>query len=281
MRNTNTPLFSFGVIADAQYCECEPAIGRYYRRSISKLSEALQTLDQQDLAFILDMGDLIDRDYGSFDEVLDIYNRSKFQVYRVLGNHDFSVTEAKKDLVASRLGLNESAYYDFVYLGWRIVMLNGNEVSTYAHTESNAATQEAEQKLIALEKAGRPNAKPWNGGISQVQLTWLESRLKLAAQQGQKVIVCNHFPAYPDDPHNLWNDTEVVSLLLEYSVVVAYFNGHNHAGNYKQNEHIHFLTYQGMVETATENAFARVEVYKKRLKVVGFGRQESRDLDFS
>jgi hypothetical protein len=38
---TQKPLFSFGIIADVQYCDCEPVGTRYYRSSLSKLAEAV------------------------------------------------------------------------------------------------------------------------------------------------------------------------------------------------------------------------------------------------
>lgn len=280
MAEQNNPLFSFGVIADAQYCDCEPAIGRYYRRSTQKLTDALQSLHQHDLAFILDLGDLIDRDFHSFDDILKVYEQSKFRVYRTLGNHDFSVEDAKKDKVANRLGLDRAAYYDFVYLGWRFIVLNGNEVSTFAHPEGSSETTEAAELLAAMEEHGAVNARPWNGGISAKQMSWLESKLKAAAQAQQRVIVANHFPAYPKDSHNLWNDQALVQLLTRYPQMVAYFNGHNHAGNYGQKEHVHFLNFKGMVETAEENAFAVVEVYPDHLNVRGYGREADRILTF-
>lgn len=281
MADKTTPLFSFGVIADAQYCDCEPAIGRYYRNSTQKLDEALQKLNQRDLAFILDLGDLIDRDFHSFDDILKVYEESKFRVYRTLGNHDFSVADAQKTKVAHRLELDPAAYYDFVYLGWRFIVLNGNEVSTFAHPQGSAEAKAAAEMLQNLEKRGAVNARPWNGGISAKQLAWLESKLQAAQQARQRVIVVNHFPVYPEDSHNLWNDQAVVDLLMRYPKVVAYFNGHNHAGNYGQKEHVHFLNFTGMVETAKENTFAHVDVFPDRLLVEGYGRESNRTLSFT
>ncbi|WKN33743.1 hypothetical protein PZB74_10440 [Porifericola rhodea] len=275
------PLFSFGVIADVQYCSCEPAGVRYYRKSVQKLNECLQELNQHSLSFILDMGDLIDRDYSSFDDILEVYDQAKTRVYRSLGNHDFDVSDADKTKVSARLGMDKAAYYDFTYLGWRFIMLNGNEVSTYAHPAGSVEAQEAEQKLAQLKKQNAPNAQSWNGGISEQQLKWLALKLEEASQQMQKIIVCCHFPAYPKDPHNLWNDTEVQQLLSDTPQVVAYFNGHNHGGNYAQKDHVHYLNFKGMVDTASENTFAIADVYPDYLNIRGFGREDSRQLKFS
>lgn len=274
----NQALFSFGVIADAQYCNCEPAIGRYYRKSTYKLADCLQTLNQYKLSFILDLGDLIDRAFSSFDAILQVYEQAGFRVYRTLGNHDYAVEENKKQKVAARLGLQESTYYDFSHADWRFMVLNGNDLSTFASPPGSQEKKEAKEMLSQLQAKAALNAQDWNAGISQKQLQWLKAKLEEAKALNQKTIVIGHYPLYPPDPHNLWNDDAVVELLTSYPQVVAYFNGHNHAGNYGQKAQVHFLNFKGMVETEQENSFAIVEVYQDRLLVKGFGREESREL---
>ena len=272
------PSFSFGVIADVQYCDCPPTDVRFYRKSTDKLAECLATLNQQDLVFTLDVGDLIDRDYSSFDTILQEYTTAKSQVYRTLGNHDYSVSSDKLPEVPGRVGLPASGYYDFVHQGWRFVVLNGTEVSTYAHPPGSEASQQAEQLMEKLEKEGKSWAKPWNAGVSDEQLRWLEQRLKKARRANQKVIVMGHYPLYPEDPHNLWNAEEVITTLEQSGNVVAYFNGHNHAGNYGRKKDIHYLNFKGMVDTPDENTFAAAHVYPDHLQVEGFGREDSREL---
>lgn len=274
----NKPLFSFGVIADVQYCDCPPTEVRFYRKSTDKLQECLVTLNQQDLAFTLDVGDLIDRDFSSFETILAEYQRAKARIYRTLGNHDYSVAPEHLAEVSARVGLNSASYYDFVYLGWRFIVLNGTELSTYAHPEGSEAHAVAERMLEKLERDGKPQAQPWNAGVSSQQLRWLEQRLKEARRANQKVIVMGHYPLYPEDPHNLWNAEEVITALEQSGNVVAYFNGHNHAGNYGQKKGIHYLNFKGMVDTPDQNTFAVVHVHPDHLAVEGFGREDSREL---
>ena len=50
------------------------------------------------------------------------------------------------------------------------------------------------------------------------------------------------------------------------------------SGNYAIKEGIHYLTIQGMVETADTTAYAVVAVYEDRLKVLGVGREQDRVL---
>ena len=90
------------------------------------------------------------------------------------------------------------------------------------------------------------------------------------------ILFC-HFPVYPENVHNLWNASEVMAVVRENRSVVAYMNGHNHAGNYGRLANRHFVTFKGMVDT-DDTAYAIVNVHADRLEVKGFGRQENMTL---
>ncbi len=277
---TDQPQFSFGVIADVQYCDCEPAtaMNRYFRRSTDKLKEALATLAQHDLRFILDLGDLIDRDFDSFDTVLSIYKEAKVPVHRTLGNHDYTVNVTRVEEVTDKLSMSTTGYYVVDYDDWKLVVLNGTEVSLFATRAGTPGRTQAEAELERLNQQNAPQAKEWNAGISTTQLNWLNQQLSEAQDAGQTVIVTGHYPLYPTGPLNLWNDRAVTEVLARYSNVVAYFNGHHHDGNYGQQNHVHYLNFKGMVDTPEENTFAVVHVHPDRLEVEGFGREETRTL---
>ena len=70
------PIFSFGIISDVQYCDCEPAGSRFYRLSADRLREAVNSFRNNSVDFIVNLGDLIDRDYESFKPVLEILDSS-------------------------------------------------------------------------------------------------------------------------------------------------------------------------------------------------------------
>jgi hypothetical protein len=76
----------------------------------------------------------------------------------------------------------------------------------------------------------------------------------------------------------MWDNDRFVSLVTGYPSFVAYFNGHHHDGNYGEVKGKHFLNFKGMVETATQTAYAIVEVYKDRIEIVGQGAEPSRSL---
>ena len=266
------PEFAFGVIADVQYCDGDDRGTRYYRASLKKLAAAVQDFNATSLAFVIQLGDLIDRDFVGFDPVLAVYQQFHAPQYHVLGNHDFIVNPAEKGQILTKLDLT-TGYYDFTYHSWRFIVLDGNDLSFYALAPASAKYPAAEAMYQQCQQAGLPNAQTWNGGLGAEQMAWLRQTLAQAEAKGEKVILFCHFPALPrPDQHNLWNDQEVLDLLASYPGVVAYINGHNHAGNYAVRNGAHYLTLPAMVETSDENAYFRIEVYADQLKVIRQGQ---------
>lgn len=264
--------FSFGVIADCQYCE-DPGKGvRKYATSVDKLQQCVTHFNSLELEFVVHLGDFIDRDFKSFDIVGPIYKQLHIPSYHVLGNHDFSVSNEYKGKVPAKLGLS-SRYYDFEIKGWRFVVLDGNDISFHAYSEGSEQYKEAE---VYYDQYNIESPK-WNGAVSSKQLNWLDKVLKDASEGGERAVLYCHFPVYPENVHNLWNAKEVMELIEKYTCVKAYINGHNHAGNYGVKDGIHYLTMKGMVDTK-ETSYAVINVSEDQLKVRGFGREENRNL---
>ena len=269
---TSSNAFEFGVIADCQYCS-DPGTGvRKYSMSAEKLQSCVAHLNMFDLEYVVHLGDFIDRDFESFDIVGPIYDRLRMPGYHVLGNHDFSVADARKAEVPTRLGL-PSRYYDFEVKGWRFVVLDGNDISFHAYPANSPMQKEAE----AYYKAHEINLPKWNGAIGPDQIAWLDRVLEKASSDGEKVVLYCHFPVYPENVHNLWNAGEIITLIESHSCVKAYMNGHNHAGNYGLENGIHYLTFKGMVDTE-ETSYATIHVFDDRLEVSGHGREQNRIL---
>ncbi|WP_176330408.1 metallophosphoesterase [Oceanobacillus rekensis] len=269
------PKIEFGLVPDAQYCDCEVNGTRYYRNSVDKLIEAAQTFNERDIDFTVQTGDLIDRDASSFSTMLPIYNMIEGPKYHVLGNHDFPMTT---DEIVNILDM-PNQYYDFKHKNWRFVVLDTNDLSLYANPEGSEKYQQAEAMYDHLVEDGAINGQTWNGGVSNEQLLWLREVLNKAEKANEKVVVFGHKPVYPENNHNVWNDEEVVKELEAAGNVVAYFNGHNHAGNYAMKKGIHYVTLQGMVETENTNSYSIVQVYKDRLEIDGYGREQDRVLN--
>lgn len=274
---TRVPDFAFGVLADPQFCDEDPAGSRFYRQSAGKLAECVAAFNAKKLAFVIQLGDLIDRDFASFDAMLPIYERLHAPRYHVLGNHDFAVSERDKPRVPAKLGMSQR-WYRFQHPGWRFIVLDGNDLSLIARGKTDPQYQLAKAMLEELKSRKAAHAQTWNGGLGRTQLVWLEAELAEAQRAGERAIVFCHFPVFPVNAHNLWNDSEVIRILESHSCTAAYFNGHNHAGHYAEKKGIHYVTLPGMVETQDQTAWAVVRVWPERLELSGHSRMPSRTL---
>ena len=264
--------YSFGVIADCQYCKLAETGIRKYAKSNTKLAECVRHFNTMDLAYSIHLGDFIDRDWESFDVVNPIYNRLNMPHYHVLGNHDFSVVDEKKSAVIKKMGM-PGAYYDFEVKGWRFIVLNGNDISFHAYPKDSKNDKLADE-YYTQNKILSPK---WNGALGVTQLNWLKEILEKATKKKEQVVLYCHFPVYPENIHNLWNANKVIDIIEDYPCVKAYINGHNHEGNYGQKNGVHYLTLKGMVDTE-ENAYGVIKVNKEYLIIEGYGRELNRTL---
>ncbi len=270
-----TAALTFGVIADVQYADRDVKYDRHFRRAPERLEAAIADLNRAGVEFVVDLGDVIDGDFSSFGKILDVYAGLRVPVYRVLGNHDYGVDAAQLANVPAVLGL-EKRYYSFTQTNRRFIVLDGNEVSTYAHPRGSPAHAAAQDILDGMLREGRPNAKTWNGGMSEAQLDWLRGTLARAADHREDVIILSHFPLWPpEDSLRLWNADDVVDIIDGFPIVKAVFAAHNHAGEHTVREGVHHVTFRAMVDTPDETAYAVVSVDNRQLVVRGAGRERS------
>jgi len=271
--------FEIGLVADAQYADVEPAGTRYYREGVRRLGDAVEHCNGRDLAFCVHLGDLIDRQWRSFDDILQPLGRSRHRWHQLLGNHDFDVLDELKPRVPPRLG-RAARYGAFDHGRFCFVLLDSNDVSLYAYPAGSAERAFADEQLRRHQAAAVPQAQTWNGGIGAEQLAWLDRTCAAAQADGRRVVLFSHHPVAPADRHNLWNADEVLAVLDRHSNVVAWFNGHNHAGAFVERQGVPYVTMRGMVETADTTAFATVQFLDDRMIVTGHGREPSRELRF-
>jgi predicted phosphodiesterase len=270
--------FSFGAVADPQFASIASRGDQHFSSSLWKLREAIDTLNESDLEFVVTLGDIIEEDWSSYRLIMPKYERLRHEAVFVLGNHDYYVEERYFDRVPSALGLDQR-HYAFDVENVRFIVLDGNEISTFANPPGSANHDRALQMIDGLRDRSAPNAFPGNGGMGDEQLAWLDAELRTAAERGQEVIVFSHYPVYPEGRFNLLNDHAVLDILSGHEHVLAYLNGHNHWGGYGERDGIHFVTIEGMVETRDRNAYAMVHLHEGCIHIEGFGRVPSRTLD--
>lgn len=271
--------FEIGLVADAQYADIEPKGTRYYRLGAPRLTEAVEHFNGRQLAFCVHLGDLIDREWRSFDDMAKPLAASRHRWHQLLGNHDFEVADDLKKGVPQRLGM-AWRHGAFAHGGFRFVVLDTNDVSTYAHAAGTAEHAAAELELARCQAAKLLQAKPWNGALGAAQLAWLDRQCAEAREAKQKVIVLAHHPIFPAGTHTIWNADDVLAVLDRHPNFVAWLNGHNHAGAFGMRNGVPFLTMRGMVETPDTSAFATAQILADRIVLTGHGREPSREMRF-
>ena len=280
MTEKTTPLFSFGIVADPQYADAEPRpdMGRYYAESPKKLGEAIDAFNREELAFVVTLGDIIDRGFENFDAILGVYEQLRHPSVMLPGNHDFAVAAEHLSAIHARLGM-ASPWHDFTIGEIRFVVLDGNEVSLFAPPPGDPRRTLAQERLRRLQEVGAINAQDWNASLSDEQFEWLRTVLQKADAAGEKVVILCHYPVYPDNAHNMWDAPRILDLLDVHPSVLAWFSGHNHEGNYGVQSNTHFVNFKGMVDTPDQNTFAIADVFADRIVIRGFGREDDRVLE--
>lgn len=280
VRGSEKASLRIGLIADPQYADIPPIYTRHYRESIRKLTEAIDHFNAEELDFCVNAGDTIDKDWASFDAILKPFAKSRHKFHHVLGNHDFDLPDVYKSQAPQRLGM-ERRYYSITQGGFCFVFLDTNDVSVYAHPLKSKETAEAIEQFRAYVGTGVHHAQPWNGAVSETQLNWFENTCKKAAEVKHKVIAFAHHPIYPfPHNHNAWNSDALLQLINRNRNVVAWINGHNHAGNFAMRDGVAFITLRGMVETQNTNAYATARLFRDRMEITGRGREVSREVKF-
>lgn len=271
-------LIRCAVIADVQYADIPDCGSRHYRSSVAKLQRIMQDMQSYDVSCILQLGDLIDRDFRSFDAVMSVLQTAAVPVYHVLGNHDFSVAAEELGNVASRIGLRDR-YYDVAFNDLRLIVLDGTDVSLFANPEGGGRHQAARVLITDLQRRGAKNAHPWNGAIGTAQMDWLHATLHRSRRAGETVIIACHFPVITvDNRHTLLNSDQLLELLAGFDHVALVLSGHDHRGHYWQQNNTHFLTVKGLVE-ADRQPWSIVSCGPDGIEVTGFGGEPSRILD--
>jgi len=264
-----------GIFTDCQYCDCSPDDARNYRLSLSKIDSCVQVFNAMSLDAVFHLGDMIDRDYDSYDSVLVRFKKFHPPVNMVLGNHDYMIPKKYRPGLMGRLGM-KSGYYTVDLDDWRVIVLNGDDLSFYA---PQGKQQKSERNDIVVDQFQqfKLSGMPWNGGIGSVQMDWLKQQLDQAEKDKKKVVVACHFPLFGKSNHVLFNHTELFDLISGYGCVKAYFNGHYHKGNYHFKRGIHLVNFRGMVDTDS-TAFALVTLTADSILIRGYGREPDRQL---
>ena len=267
------PVLRVGLIADIQYANAETRGTRYYRNSLNKLRACVEDLNQQKVQFSLNLGDVVDRDPKDLDSVLSILDRLKKPVYNTTGNHDYHGVTENKSLFA-KLGM-PSEYYSLEKKGCLFILLNTNEIASYANVTGTWKEKELKNMMDSIKAVKGVNAQEYNGGISSRQLKWVDSLLAKAQSQKLKVFILSHHPLDFSRGFTALNSQAILRVIDKYTCVKALLAGHHHIGDFGNHLSIPCITLEGMVETSDKNAYGILEIYTDHFEVKGIGRTKS------
>lgn len=268
------PILKIGLVADPQYAN-KPTQGiRYYKESLCKLEEAIDTFNCKNVDFVQSLGDIIDEEWDNYDAILPIYNKLNPDIenYQLLGNHDFSVDSTHLSKLLEKLSM-PYYYYSYSKKGWRFIVLDATDYSYFSNPLHNHDIKKVNSYYENTKEES--NKQIWNGAIGKEQQNWLKQELDSANSLNQKVILFSHLPIRPKgNSHNLWNDYEIVDIIENSDNVVAFINGHNHSGGYVLKNGVHYITIFGMVDTVL-SSYGILEIYKDNLVLKGYGNQKT------
>lgn len=277
---TQKPLLKVGLVADPQYANKPTRGSRYYKESLWKLEEAIDTFNYENVDFVQSLGDIIDAEWGNYDAILPIYNMLNpgTENYHLLGNHDFSVDSTHLSSLLETLSMPDY-YYSYSKKGWRFIVLDATDYSYFSNPLHHRDINKIDSYYDNTQD--KANKQSWNSAIGEMQQNWLKEELASANSLNQRVILFSHLPIRPKgNAHNLWNDYEIVDIIENSANVVAFINGHNHVGGYAFENGIHYITLYGMVETMI-GSYGILEIHKDKLVLRGYGNQESLQLNIN
>lgn len=266
----------FGLIADAQYGDCDSKETRFYRNSLSKLDDCIKKFNTARVDFTINLGDLVDRSPQDMKPALERLSKLKTPVYNTTGNHDYKGVTDNAELY-TRLRM-PAEYYSFTKNKWRFILLNTNEVASYSNCKGTWKAKELSAMKKRITADSRDNKKSWNGGISSKQMKWLTEELKAAQKNEEHVLIFSHHPLYPAKDFTALNDKEILETLSAFPCVKAVISGHHHPGAYGEYKGIPCITLEGMISTENANSYAIVEIKEKEIVLTGSGRAKNRSI---
>jgi len=253
----------FGLVTDAHYADVDARGGRTYRDGLKLMRECVETMNQEKVDFLIELGDFKDQDNPPVEAKTLTYLKTiesefiKFAGprYHVLGNHDMDSLSKKAFLesVESTGISKDKSYYAFAHKGLQCIVLDAN-----------------------FKRDGTPYDKgnfDWkDANIPKEELDWL--RKTLSEHNGKSMVFVHQRLDNDGAAICVRNAAEVRKIVEESKKVVAVFSGHDHPGAQSVIEGIHYYTLRWLT-----SGYAIVEMSNDGLLTVrGFRKVPSTDL---
>lgn len=308
---------SFGLIADVQYADMDDGTNfnkarkRYYRASLDALKRAVAAWKTNtELAFVVQLGDLLDglnkringATAAALEAVLAPFRELSCPTYHLVGNHDlYNLSRSEiltSELNSGRLlgsnGVKGELYYSVVvHPRLRLIVLDTYDIGVLGYCDRPHHPHYLEAQRVLEENNPNPEKNSavgltdvaqryvaYNGGVSKLQLSWLEAQLSEADAHRQNVIITAHcqLNAALNDTVEagaclVWNYTEVQKVLHSHNCVIGCFMGHDHNGSLTvDSAGIQHLVLKGVIETPPgTDAYATAFLTDTTLEIEGAG----------
>ena len=263
VENDAKPLLRVGLMTDLHYADKEPTKTRFYREALAKLDEAVEVMNRENPALVVELGDFIDQADSVEKEIEWLktmeshFAKLTMPRHYVLGNHCVG-TLTKQEFAA-----------------------NTKASGGFESFEAGGVT------FLILDACFREDGTPYSrknfdwkdANVPKEELSWLEAELGKATGP---VIIFAHQRLDMDKAHAVHNAAEVRSLLEKSGKVLAVFQGHSHKNDYQQIAGIHYTTLVAMVEGsgAENNGYTMLDVLADgSLRLNGFRKQMNRTLN--
>lgn len=253
----------FGIVTDAHYADTDTRGGRAYRDGLKLMRECVETMNQEKVDFLIELGDFKDQDNPPIEAktltclktIESEFTKFTGPRYHVLGNHDMDSLSKKTFLesVESTGIPSDKSYYAFVHKGLQCIVLDAT-----------------------FKRDGTPYDKgnfDWkDANIPKEELDWL--RMTLSECAGKSIVFVHQRLDNDGAAICVRNAAEVRKILEESKKVVAVFSGHDHPGAKSVIEGIHYYTLRWLT-----SGYAIVELRNEGLLTVrGFRKVSSTDL---
>ena len=263
----------FGLLADSHYAQKDDWKNRRYDQSLAKTEEAVRVMNEEQVDFLLHLGDFKDEGnspnreetLGFLDEIETVFQGFEGPTYHAIGNHDLDSISKQQFLGnIENTGIpSDKGYYSFDKKNVHFIILDANFHPDGRH-HNNGDFQWYESHLPDEE------------------LNWLEQ--DLAATTYPSVVFIHHTlhdMNVGDHPYHVDNSERIRQILEQSDKVLAVFEGHYHQEYHTQINQIHYYILPALVEQSglKNNAFAIASVYPNGdIEIEGYKRVNDMDL---
>lgn len=257
--NETKVLMRVGLVTDIHYADKPNAGTRYYRESLTKLSEAAEKFRESPIDTLVELGDFIDAaadveaEMGYLRAIHKPFVELCADRHYVLGNH--CVDTLTKEEFLGEVG-QERSYYSFDRNGTHFVVLD-------ACFRQDGASY------------GRKNFQWTDANIAREELEWLKEDL---TRTNNPTVVLVHQRLDKSGSHEIKNSADVRRTFEESGKVRLVLQGHSHKNDLQDINGIHYVTLVAMVEGSggENNGYSILEIRNdESFQIEGFRQQTS------